>query len=910
MSKKLFVDSGRKRRLSYNDDEFVTLNQYESSEKKKVRPTVKKRYSIQHQADWNRCMEGFSDFTPKDVVKKRCLQKTDHRNSDRKIVKCPLPAASSVARQESYRSGVPKLQPSRNDPNSSLEICDWSSGSDEEASARISPASKHQPSPHPVSSTELLKGALDESAKKTKELEEDEILTYNSGEEDVSVSVEDDKNRKTDQGTESHSPDVSITYSDPSQIINKCDDAGNAANGIKGSDWLKKLTEITPEKCSTEDAPTDHEDSTKKKRKKYVKFGFVEHLQRLHTREKSAFTFWSHKKQAAQQDISSKTLSLHILSCQTAYSLVSTTALEIRDSQDQMESSCPIQVLFSKSRAQQLQLEAGCEVKIQPPWQTLDLCNSGRVILCTNFCSISSRKDVPVTRVESPSVKRILLYSWTCHCQQEPMIDPVSCPGEVVRTKRTNSGIDHQGDNNPKSSTDALIPFNRGLQCVNATQLPKVNRSILDSIEVQGGGTMYASVAFTAVVQRTVCRRQFISDDGNSNLLTQKGKLQKTEFRWSLLLQDVFGAICEVSIPDGSQHPWADVIKNGEGALFTFHNLLIHQRTNREKMPSLFSMIDSLWMTDKFQLHITSQEDSTQESSAPATPPSFCYVLTAIQATAQVQSSQHSMFTEPKVTSLADVKQLQKSKRITFEAKVIYLQNGKTGGDTFNLYVTDPTISQQSVSSSYVRIQVQPTCGFHLISDKNIFMQKSLVLVFKDIWLHNGNYLADAYSRMSCANDLKWSQLAIQVPKPAGIFNFGMLVSLQGKIQEVDEESAYSWPVCNICGNEKLTYQSKTLGMLYCGECCGPVHSPVNRLRLDIFLETPDIAPDLYKIKIQLLQSSIEMLLPEEADEEGYDIQCVLDKEIGPINCITTSVLRNKLLKKKVIHLTEIELWS
>ncbi|KAL8590235.1 hypothetical protein ACOMHN_006352 [Nucella lapillus] len=39
----------------------------------------------------------------------------------------------------------------------------------------------------------------------------------------------------------------------------------------------------------------------------------------------------------------------------------------------------------------------------------------------------------------------------------------------------------------------------------------------------------------------------------------------------------------------------------------------------------------------------------------------------------------------------------------------------------------------------------------------------------------------------------------------------------------------------------------------------------------------------------QLQQSTIEELLPDEEEEEGYEVDCVLNKAVGPVNCILTS---------------------
>ena len=57
----------------------------------------------------------------------------------------------------------------------------------------------------------------------------------------------------------------------------------------------------------------------------------------------------------------------------------------------------------------------------------------------------------------------------------------------------------------------------------------------------------------------------------------------------------------------------------------------------------------------------------------------------------------------------------------------------------------------------------------------------------------------------------------------------------------------------------------------------------------------------------QLLQSTIERLLPgNEGDEEGYELSYVLNKPVGPLNCIVTDTPETS--ENKQLTLREIEL--
>jgi hypothetical protein len=98
----------------------------------------------------------------------------------------------------------------------------------------------------------------------------------------------------------------------------------------------------------------------------------------------------------------------------------------------------------------------------------------------------------------------------------------------------------------------------------------------------------------------------------------------------------------------------------------------------------------------------------------------------------------------------------------------------------------------------------------------------------------------------------------------------GSLVSLRGDIVAVDEDSAFSWPQCDKCGNEQLsTEDGEDDGLLYCDECNTKILSPSIHLQLAVYVKIAR-GDSCHPVCVQLLQSTIKQLLlvsPANLDE-------------------------------------------
>ncbi|KAK2094831.1 hypothetical protein P7K49_026247 [Saguinus oedipus] len=116
--------------------------------------------------------------------------------------------------------------------------------------------------------------------------------------------------------------------------------------------------------------------------------------------------------------------------------------------------------------------------------------------------------------------------------------------------------------------------------------------------------------------------------------------------------------------------------------------------------------------------------------------------------------------------------------------------------------------------------------------------------------------------------------------------------ALAGTVVGVDESTAFSWPVCDRCGNGRLeqrpedrkmsptgaflTYASRgvsslgfsyTRGAFSCGDCSRVVTAPVLKRHLQVFLDCR--SRPRCRVKVKLSQRSISSLLRFAAGEDG-----------------------------------------
>ncbi|CAH1779759.1 unnamed protein product [Owenia fusiformis] len=990
----------RKRRLNYNEDIFndkFDVDDYDSPEKSRHKSASKLTSvtkSLIRQNEWDRAMEGFKGLMEKPQKKKISSDSKQQSNK-------------ASERLEDTKIRKPSDPRGRNyDPPLSQADIDWESSDEEGEISKLSSDESPPPSPKfssKFSQKQKKKCVLEDnsdnsspyiqtaSSKSSFLLElsttklspdlsgESPPSSYTDGIIDICISEYNSDTEKQDDEPLNQSNKLGSEELDSSINISTATQSPQepvSTDKLKGSDWLKKVTwHKTPEKSqNTETCAKTPVDSGKKKKQKYIRDGLAEQLLRLQQREKTAHTFWSHKKTEKKNAMMLKVKSieksdshLQIATCvnisdqmpgkrciQGELNNGNRTSSDPKSTQNVVENNSKLDIVMPTIEPNECgnasecfeipkedivmstketsergntsegfdipteeyivllkedqAVKQGCVIKIDPPWQRLDLPSSKKpVILCTQFTQVIQQPDDvmkqpddvmkqpddvmkqpdDVTAKPKPSNCLVPIASWQCPCS----LDPDVCYKDCVANMNPCVGTWAPG---PKSIQCFNSPTNPPrLQLVKSqpSQLdtPEMPRSILESIEKQGDG---ATVSFRATLQRLFCWKDSKTERTEQTMKkTSINPTDQNDIRFSLLIEDIYGSFCVLEVP----HGWAeskqqrDFIEEAVAKECIFTSLKVTQRTYKDRCLGLFGVIESVWRPDV----LTVKHSQESQESCPDIPliqvPTFCYKLTPTSrdwlrvASADISKIHYKSSN----LTLTDLQKPDISQRCSVYCKPIYSRKNVASQGNIHLYVTDST------SGGHIpHITVGPRC----VTDDQVAMaiqEGTDCLYLQDLLVNSGNVCCDEYTRLYSGNIVpkstreKLLQTKMNIPEVSLNSKKHSIVSVCGVITGIDESTAYAWPVCDQCGNERLQAKQNTRE-LFCLECKCFVLHPVTRMRLDVLVQTK--MADI--VKVQLLQSTIENLLPtDSADEEGYDLDCVLKRPIGPISCITKETL-------------------
>lgn len=508
------------------------------------------------------------------------------------------------------------------------------------------------------------------------------------------------------------------------------------------------------------------------------------------------------------------------------------------------------------------------------------------VLLCTNFIRVEGSVDVVQQNPELSTIN----MEWKCPCVTGLVKDYKQCPayqfpcfpGIMLQCK----------DNKENRSThvSGLPDHEQSLYMIQATQAstgtPTVSNSILESIDKSSKQT---GVCFSALVHRVLCK-------------TVPNSSTK---RYSLLVEDGHGIMCEIQMPDNSEHLFGEVIKNGEGSPYIFTGLKVLARTTRDRDPALFSMIDTVWSGITATAVSEESETASGSSISQRLPPGFCYSMVEHDDTDLKITENTTIITAFKKIQLVSLNDLRKENgeicRFTMKVKLLAkLSNSDISSSTsidfrYLLYITDDSLDH----ADYRIIKVKDKC--------NIQQPIGGTVVTKDVLHTNGNLICDCYSQILPSSFLQ--KLGFELSTEDIIHPFSPpdldkdsklydLCTVKGTIYEIDESSAYSWDVCDQCGLDKLAEKANTKELVCLG-CKRVVKHPVTKMKMEIYASVTNLKSN--RIKIDLLEETIQSLLPEdENDEEGYDIGSVLNSTVGPITCVVMKKTSNEIFLKEI----------
>ncbi|XP_043395582.1 DNA repair-scaffolding protein isoform X4 [Chelonia mydas] len=622
------------------------------------------------------------------------------------------------------------------------------------------------------------------------------------------------------------------------------------ATGRSASDWLKSAQALlqTPKKQSEKTSRTP-EDSAKKR--KLLRGGLAERLNRLQNRERSAISFWKHQCVSEYKTSSggkSGVLIVKILEVQEECAMQVALCQQLgqlsADSSSEevvVDTEPRVKVLFTKETAAQLKGGPQDIVHIYPPWQKLLLHNENVPVIMNTYFSqkvllkdhaeVKDRTRCPEKlhiRRNCVSLAQIFrLNDLRDNLPQESAFNQVACTNMITpKTVQTNS--------NPESK---LHPF----------ALSAPNDSLLEVVESQGAAG-WKEVQVQVVVQRAYylpAREGFRCQLQGNNPIRYATPILNSDLpniRLCLLVQDAYGMFSEVQLQtpcsseDIEQHS-----QRWEGKSCTLAGIRILQRTTRGRALGLFSLIDSLW-PPLVPLKVPGQSQDCEAIKTNLPPPSFCYILTAQPDPRHVNVGEEgqisNLYLPPTVHSLKEILQVGDfNQRCSFWAQVIYRRlqvkcSVFVGQREFWLFVTDFTLQSGAKGNGGTPKTVPVYFASSCVLDKKVMEALTnashCVIFFKDALRGNGT------------------------------------------VSGVNESTAFSWPTCNRCGNGKLEQHPQDRGSYYCSLCSQTVILPVLKMQLEVFLHCPS-RPHC-TVKVKLLQKTISSVLMSSSSEDGSGI--------------------------------------
>ncbi|XP_078009554.1 DNA repair-scaffolding protein isoform X4 [Phascolarctos cinereus] len=641
--------------------------------------------------------------------------------------------------------------------------------------------------------------------------------------------------------------------------------------GRPASDWIKSAQVLlhTPKK-ETDKTPRTPEDSAKKKKKKLLRGGLAERLNRLQNRERSAITFWRHQSSSSNKTLPGKKSGVLIVKiiemheeCTMQIAICELLEMSPADSPSKdaiLDPGTQLKVLFTKETAVHLKGGPQDIIHIYPPWHKLLLHDKSiPIIMNTYFCQkvvIKEDSDkldkmhclgVLPTRRKIISLAQMFRFKSQIHdIAQESEGHQIMCTN--VTTTKTGRPHDFQ-------ETKQDIP----------AQL-SIRDSLLDVVESQGTAR-WKGVQVQVVVQRVyylpirdVSRYQ--QGNNSAQLAATLGNADLHSARCCLLVQDAYGIFSEVHLEslcsppeDISQHN-----RQWEGKFCSLGGMKILQRTTRGRAVGLFSLIDSLW-PPLMPLKIPGQSQDCAEMKADQKPPSFCYILTACpepgEVGIKVENTISNIYRPPSIHSLKDIVKTGGlgGHRCSFQAQVIYQRlqlksNLPVDQREIWLTVTDATLQLENAGlPKTVPVCVTSSCVITPEVMEALTDATSHSIFFKDVLQENGRLiciertvlmLQKPFLYVAASADTSELTSPVILDELDSTTQVNCICSVQGIVVGVNENTAFSWPVCNRCGNGKLEQDlSENRGSFHCGRCTLTVTSPLLKMHLEVVLACP-----------------------------------------------------------------------
>ncbi|NXW67261.1 SPIDR protein, partial [Hirundo rustica] len=634
--------------------------------------------------------------------------------------------------------------------------------------------------------------------------------------------------------------------------------------------------------------------------------GLAERLCRLQNRERSAISFWRHQCISDDKISSDKSgvlivkileifeeCTIQVAICQQLEQSPATLSPE--DAVISAEEPI-LKVLFTKETAAHLKGRPQDVIHIYPPWQKLLLQN----------------EDVPVI-MNTYFSQKVLLSEHSEAGEKTYGLTKTLIRKNIISLAQTFR-LDDFDDKLHQESSDNQVPcapqtHNNGDSKQHPSALSAVNDSLLEMVESQGA-VGWREVQVRVVIQRVYClpaKEGYRSHtQGNKPLLSNGGMF----CRLCLLVQDAYGMFSEVQLQSlSSADDVEQYCRRWEGKSCCLAGMKILQRTTRGRALGLFSLIDSLW-PPVVPVKVPGQSQDSEMMTTDLPPPSFCYILTVQSGEIHVEVDEEeqisNLYQPPAVHGLKEILRIDGcNERCSFWAQVLYrrLQSKHsvpTDQRETLLFVTDSTL-QNVVHGipKVVAVSVTASCVLSVEIIEALSAGSRLVF-FKDALWGNGRIICVERTVLLLQKPLLCSAAGADLSELTGPVRLDELDSttqansvcaLRGTVVGVNESTAFSWPTCNRCGNGKLELCPQDRELLYCNQCSEVVTTPILKMQLEVFLSCPSLSQSTVKVKVwQEISIALFVILTMLLFLQTYEVQSVLGKEVGLLNCYVHSV--------------------
>ncbi|NXE35215.1 SPIDR protein, partial [Ptilorrhoa leucosticta] len=634
--------------------------------------------------------------------------------------------------------------------------------------------------------------------------------------------------------------------------------------------------------------------------------GLAERLCRLQNRERSAISFWRHQCISDDKIPSDKSgvlivkileifeeCTIQVAICQQLEQ--SPVTLSPEDAVINAEEPI-LKVLFTRETAAHLKSRPQDVIHIYPPWQKLLLQNADvPVILNTYFSQKVLLSEHSEAREKTYGLTKMLIRKNIISLAQTFRLDD----------------LDDKLHQDPSDNQVACSPQigNNGDSKQHPLALSAVNDSLLEMVESQGA-VGWREVQVRVVIQRVYClpaREGYRSHtQGNKPLLSNGGMF----CRLCLLVQDAYGMFSEVQLQSlSSTDDIEQYCRRWEGKSCCLAGMKILQRTTRGRALGLFSLIDSLW-PPVVPVKVPGQSQDSEMMTTNLPPPSFCYILTVQSGEIHVEVDEEeqisNLYQPPTVHGLKEILRIDGcNERCSFWAQVLYRRLQTKHSVPIDqrdilLFVTDSTL-QNVVHGipKVVAVSVTASCVLS-VEIREALGAGSRLVFFKDALWGNGRIICVERTVLLLQKPLLCSAAGADLSELTGPVRLDELDSatqansvcaLRGTVVGVDESTAFSWPTCDRCGNGKLELCPQDRELLYCSQCSEVVTTPVLKMQLEVFLSCPSRSQSTVKVKVwHEISVALFVLLTMLLFLQTYEVQSVLGKEVGLLNCYVHSV--------------------